>query len=68
VNNMMRQRLLGRLNGNGHSIAAEHHLQQSQRSDAVLVVDDYDDVRETLSFALRNVGFIVALPPMVSKP
>jgi two-component system, cell cycle response regulator DivK len=53
------QRLLGRLNGSGHTIAPEHHLQQSQRSDAVLVVDDYDDVREMVSFALRNVGFIV---------
>lgn len=51
------RRLLTRLDGN--TSGASRHAQPRPRRDAVLVVDDYDDVRELVAGALQKVGFIV---------
>jgi two-component system cell cycle response regulator DivK len=50
------RRLLGRLNGN--STAAERRP-SPPCGEAVLVVDDYHEVREVLALAVTNIGFIV---------
>jgi CheY-like chemotaxis protein len=51
------RRLLTRLDGN--TSAARRRVQSMPRRDAVLVVDDYDDVRELVAWALQKAGFIV---------
>jgi CheY-like chemotaxis protein len=51
------RRLLTRLEGN--TSGASRRAQPKPRRDAVLVVDDYDDVRELVASALQKVGFIV---------
>jgi CheY-like chemotaxis protein len=51
------RRLLTRLDAN--RTAAERRIRHRPRRDAVLVVDDYDDVREVVALALQNIGFIV---------
>lgn len=40
-------------------VSTAQHAEQRFRRDAVLVVDDYGDVRELIAEVLRNAGFVV---------
>jgi CheY-like chemotaxis protein len=51
------RRLLTRLDAN--TTAAASGIQQPPPRDAVLVVDDYDEVRDLVAVALQKVGFVV---------
>jgi two-component system, cell cycle response regulator DivK len=41
------------------AFSAEHCTEQRSRRDAVLVVDDYGEIREAIAEVLRNAGFVV---------